>query len=79
MGRKQCAHTPVYHLALAFPGDHVQQCLQEVVSDAAVSNDLVSEDDQAQVIHVLYVILLHIHAVLEIQTHTHTQKKSIFQ
>lgn len=40
-----------------------------MVSDAAVPNHLVSEDDQAQVIDILYVILLHIHTVLEIQTH----------
>lgn len=62
-------HTPVYHFALALPGDHVQQRLAEVVSDAAVPNYLVSEDDQAQVIHILDIILLHIHAVLKIQTH----------
>lgn len=70
--KQSIRRTPVYHLALPFPGDHVQQCLAEMVSDAAVPNDLVSEDDQAQVIDILYVILLHIHTVLEIQN---TQRK----
>lgn len=55
---------PVDHLALPLTGNHVQQRLPEVVPDAAVADHLVPEDDEAQVVHVLYVVLLHIHAVL---------------
>lgn len=35
-----------------------------MVSDAAVADHLVPEDDEPQVIDILHVVLLHIHAVL---------------
>lgn len=56
--------SPVDHLALPLAGDHVQQRLPEVVPDAAVADHLVPKDDEAQVVDVLYVVLLHVHAVL---------------
>lgn len=55
---------PVDHLALPLAGDHVQQRLPEVVPDAAVADHLVPEDDEAQVVDVLHVVLLHVYAVL---------------
>lgn len=36
-----------------------------MVSDAAVADHLVPEDDEPQVIDVLHVVLLHVHAVLQ--------------
>ena len=35
-----------------------------MVSDAAVAHHLVSEDDEAQVVHILYIILLDVYPVL---------------
>lgn len=55
---------PVDHLALPLACDHVEQRLPEVVPDAAVADHLVPEDDEAQVVDVLYVVLLHVHSVL---------------
>ena len=59
---------PVDHLALPLACNHVQQGLPEVVSDAAVAHHLVPEDDEAQVVHVLHVVLLHVHSVLRTGT-----------
>lgn len=56
---------PVDHLALSLAGDHVQQRLPEVVPDAAVADHLVPEDDEAQVVDILYIVLLNIHSVLK--------------
>lgn len=55
---------PVDHLALPLAGDHVQQRLPEVVPDAAIADHLVPEDDEAQVVDVLHIVLLNVHSVL---------------
>lgn len=55
---------PVHHLPLPFTCDHVQQGLPEMVSDATVADHLISKDDETQIVDVLYIILLNIHAVL---------------
>jgi len=55
---------PVDHLSPPLAGDHVQQGLPQVVPDAAVAHHLVPEDDEAQVVDILHVVLLHVHAVL---------------
>ena len=44
-----------------------------MVSDDGVAYDLVSEDHQTQVVHVLYTVLLHVHTVLQTQGHGYTQ------
>ena len=44
-----------------------------MVSDDRVAHDLVSEDHQAQVVDVLYAVLLHVHTVLQTQGHGYTQ------
>lgn len=36
-----------------------------MVSDAAVAHHLIPEDNEAQVVHVLHVILLNVYAVLD--------------
>ncbi|TNN34303.1 hypothetical protein EYF80_055537 [Liparis tanakae] len=59
-----CSCVPVDHLSLPLTGDHVQERLPQVVSDAAVAHHLVSEDDEAQVVHVLHIVLLNVHTVL---------------
>lgn len=56
---------PVDYLALSLAGDHVQQRLPEVVPDAAVADHLVPEDDEAQVVDILHIVLLNIHSILE--------------
>lgn len=58
---------PVDHLALPLTGDHVQQRLPEVVPDAAVADHLVPEDDEAQVVDVLHIVLLNVHSVLGVR------------
>lgn len=55
---------PVHHLSLSFTCNHVQQRLSEVVSDAAVTDYLISKDDKTEVVDVLNIILLHIHTIL---------------
>lgn len=55
---------PVDNLALSLAGDHVQERLPEVVPDAAVTDHLVPEDDEAQVVDVLHIVLLNVHSVL---------------
>lgn len=62
-----CVSIPVHHLSLPLTGDHVQEGLPKVVSDAAVAYHLVSEDDQAQVVHVLHIVLLYVNPVLKEQ------------
>lgn len=69
-GRKREEEVPVDHLSLPLAGDHVQQRLSEVVSDAAVTHHLISEDDEPQVVDVLNIILLHVHAILWTETRT---------
>lgn len=64
-GSNEGASLPVDHLALSLTGDHVQQCLPEVVPDAAVADHLVPEDNEAQVVDILHVVLLNVHSVLE--------------
>ena len=54
---------PIDDLSLPLLHDHVEEGLPEVVVDAAVANDLVSEEDQPQVVNVLAVVLLHVDAV----------------
>ncbi len=46
-----------------------------MISDAAISHNLISEDDQAQIVDVLHVILLNIHTVLDRQR----KKKRLMQ
>lgn len=55
---------PIDNLSLPLTCDHVQQRLSQVVSDAAVANHLVPEYDEAQVVHILHVVLLNIDPVL---------------
>lgn len=38
-----------------------------MVSDAAIPHNLISEDDQAEIVDVLHIILLNIHTVLDRQ------------
>ena len=54
---------PVNHLPPPLLLDHVQEGHPEVVADAAIPHHFVPEDHQAQVVHVLTVVLLHIHPV----------------
>lgn len=67
-GWRRAQRVPVDHLSLALAGDHVQQRLPEVVSDAAVAHDLIPEDDEPEVVDVLNIILLHIHTILWTET-----------
>lgn len=55
---------PVHHLPFPLTCDHVQQGLSQVVSDAAITNHLISKDDKTQVVDILHVVLLYVDPVL---------------
>ncbi len=63
----------VNDLTSPFFHDHVQECLLQMAVDASVSNDFVSEEDQAQVVDVFAVVLLHVHSV-----HVHLAKTELY-
>lgn len=55
---------PVHHLPFPLTCDHIQQGLPEVVSDAAITNHLISKDDKTQVVDILNIVLLYVNPVL---------------
>ena len=53
----------VDNLAVSLLGNHVEQGGAQVLADAAESDDFVPEEDQAEVVDVLTVVLLHVHPI----------------
>lgn len=64
---------PVHYFSFPFSRNHVQQGLPQVISNAAIAHNLVTKNNQAQIVDVLHIVLLHIHAVLQ-QRHTQAIK-----
>ena len=58
-------HQPVDDLASPFLGHHLEECLSQVVPDDGVPHHLVAEYHQTQVVHIVHVVLLHVHSVLQ--------------
>lgn len=56
---------PVYNFSFPFPCNHIQQRLPQVIPNAAVAYNLISKNNQAQIVDILHIILLHIHTVLQ--------------
>ncbi len=56
---------PVHHLTTPLFGDHLEQSLAEVVPDGGEAHHLVAEDHQPQIVHVVHVVLLDVHSVLQ--------------
>lgn len=56
---------PVYNFSFPLSCNHIQQSLPQVIPDAAIPYDLISKNDQAQVVDILHIVLLHIHSVLQ--------------
>ena len=58
------ANWPVNHLPTSFLSNHIKQGILQVVAYAWVAHDLISEDHQPKVVHIVNVVLLDIHSVL---------------
>ena len=56
--------TPVNDFAASFPGDVLKQRRAQMIANVAEANDFVAEDEQAQIVDIFYIILLHIDPVL---------------
>lgn len=55
---------PVYNFSFPFSCNHIQQSLPQVIPNAAIAYNLISKNNQAQIVDILHIILLHIHTVL---------------
>ena len=56
---------PVDHFPSPLLGDHVKEGGPEVIADGWMSHHLVPEDDEPQVVHIVHIVLLNVHAVLD--------------
>lgn len=57
-------YQPVNHFPPPLLCNHVEEGGPEVVTDGWMSHNLVSEDDEPQVVYIIHVVLLDVHAVL---------------
>ena len=63
------SYVPINDFTTSFASDHRQQRLTKVAVCGWMPNDMVTEDHQTQVVHIVNAILLYVHTVLHSNKH----------